>query len=652
MARSVSRCSDASEPYAFDERAAVWRDALNAIGLQPIAQIQAYDGFAIASERSASEITSTRLAAGPQSFEPLAHPDGEPPLALVACESRIFKAQNLGTLEVPAGRLALLPRVRGCVMSFPHGLRVTVLSVGAEAAPQRLWSAPKGLRPEDCLDEQFEILLVRRLRIEDLADRSAEGAPIPIAKGRSRAMSDLTNRVLLADAFHAPEALRVETLERLLVRIDGEGIIAAIWRPGEPGYEEALASARREGVLVEWPERQYLLPGLVDLHVHAPQYPQLGAALDEPLEIWLNKYTFPLEARYADLAFARASYQKLITDLIAEGTTTALYFATIHQDATRALADICLAQGQRALIGRVAMDNAELCPDFYRDPSAEAAVAETRAFIDYVHAHPANTAGRVTAVVTPRFIPACTDAALQGLGALARERACPVQTHASESDWEHGYVLERHGMTDAESLDRFGLVGRRTVLAHAVHLTEADMDLLTARGAGVAHCPASNAYFADAVFPLRAALRKGLHVGLGTDISGGPGASLFDASRTAILASRMLESGVDAGAARGARGGVAAARIDFRAAFHLATAGGGEALDLPIGLFAPGYRFDAIRIDAEATAGGIRLWDFDRGEQTLQKIIYGATRANVAGVWVDGRSLVNQITAQTVFNSR
>ncbi len=452
-------------------------------------------------------------------------------------------------------------------------------------------------------------------------------------------MADLTNRVLLADAFHAPETTRVETLQRLLLRIDAEGMIAAIWRPGEPGYDEALASARREGLLVEWPAGHYLLPGLVDLHVHAPQFPQLGAALDEPLEIWLDKYTFPLEARYADLAFARASYERLVRDLIANGTTTALYFATIHQAATRVLADICLAQGQRALIGRVAMDHPDLCPDFYRDPSAEAAVAETRAFIEYVRAHPANTAGRVTAVITPRFIPACTDAALQGLGALACECGCPVQTHASESDWEHAHVLERHGVTDAESLDRFGLVGRRTVLAHGVHLTEADMDLLRARGAAVAHCPASNAYFAGGVFHLRAALRKGVHVGLGTDISGGPSASLFDASRTAILASCMLETGVDARTARAARGGVAEARIDFRTAFHLATAGGGEALDLPVGLFAQGYRFDAIRIDAEAAAGGIRLWDFDRGEQILQKIIYGATRANVAGVWVDGRAV-------------
>jgi len=453
-------------------------------------------------------------------------------------------------------------------------------------------------------------------------------------------MPDLRNRRLLASAFHAPRPSEVTFLDRALIAIDVHGAIASVLSPQDAGYAEGIASARAEGALVEWPRSAILLPGLIDLHVHAPQYPQLGVALDEPLEVWLNKYTFPLEARYADLAFARGVYERLVGDLLANGTTTALYFATLHQEATQALADVCLGRGQRALIGRVAMDNAKLCPDFYRDPSPEAAVAETRAFIEYVRMHPANGEGRVEPVVTPRFIPACTDAALEGLGRLAHECGCAVQTHASESDWEHSYVLARHGVTDTASLDRFGLLGRRSLLAHSVHVTFADMDLIRARQAGVAHCPASNAYFASAVFPLREALRRGLNVGLGTDISGGPSASLFDAARTAILSARLLESGVDPRKAVDARGGWPGARIDFREAFHLATAGGAKALDLPVGVFAPGRRFDALRIDCDAEEGGVRLWDnLDAGETILQKIIHGATRGNIGAVWVDGRQV-------------
>ena len=101
-------------------------------------------------------------------------------------------------------------------------------------------------------------------------------------------------------------------------------------------------------------------------------------------------------------------------------------------------------------------------------------------------------------------------------------------------------------MSDAESLDRFGLLTRRTVLAHGNFVSDCDMDRIGERGAGVAHCPLSNVYFSDAVFPLRAALDKGVRVGLGTDISGGPSASMFDSCRMAVAASRMLESGVDA----------------------------------------------------------------------------------------------------------
>jgi guanine deaminase len=449
---------------------------------------------------------------------------------------------------------------------------------------------------------------------------------------------DLRNRTICASGFHAPVCGEIDVLDDVLIEIGADGLIAAIHRHGEPNYRVIRAAREEAGDLVTLPDGSYLLPGFVDLHVHAPQYPQLGTALDVPLEIWLQKHTFPLEARYADLAFARESYRMLVEDLLANGTTTALYFATIHQPATRALVDICLERGQRALVGKVAMDNAAECPDFYRDASAEAAIDGTRALIDYVRGHPGNADNRVLPVVSPRFIPSCTDAALEGLGALATECGCHVQTHCSESDWEHGYVLARHGVTDAESLDRFGLLGRRTVLAHSNFLTGADVDRLKTRQSAVAHCPLSNAYFSGAVFPLRAALEKGLHVGMGTDISGGPTASMFENVRGAVLASRMLETGVDPDLPAAARASGAATRIDFRQAFHVATAGGGIALDLPVGQFSPGYHFDAFVVDTKAAANPIRLWhDLDGVDGILQKIVYAAGRANITDCWVGGR---------------
>ena len=447
---------------------------------------------------------------------------------------------------------------------------------------------------------------------------------------------NLHGKLIVGDFIHAPARGDVEFLNGTAIEVDDNGLIARVLRAGDDDCQGAVAKAEATGRLVRLPAHTRVLPGLVDLHVHAPQYAQLAQALDVPLETWLQTYTFPLESRFEDISFAAPVYEALVADLLANGTTTALYFATVHQAATRRLVDICLEKGQRALVGKVAMDDPAACPDYYRDASAEVAVQDSRDLINYVRAHPANSDGRVLPVITPRFIPSCTDAALSGLGALAKETDCHVQTHCSESDWEHAHVLERHGVTDAESLDGFGLLGRRTILAHGNLLSDDDMDRVKRRGAGVAHCPLSNVYFSDSVFPLRRALEKGLHVGLGTDISGGHSASLLDTARMTIAASRMLETGVDPALGAAVRGRPNS-RIDVATAFHLATAGGGHALDLPIGRFDLGCHFDALLIDCAAPAGAIRLFGEVAPLDLLAKILLNASGANIAAVWVGGR---------------
>lgn len=446
-------------------------------------------------------------------------------------------------------------------------------------------------------------------------------------------LSDLRGKRLRGTFYHAPTAERAEVLADAVIAIDGDGIITEVIA----GDDRRHAAAARDAISTAG---LCFLPGFVDLHIHAPQYPQLGQALDEPLEVWLGKYTFPLEFKYRDLEFARPRYDTLVRDLIADGTTTALYFATVHLEATKLLAEIALTHGQRALIGKVVMDDPASCPSYYRDESAARAIAETRAFIDFVRQHPDNTAGRVLPVITPRFIPSCTDGALAGLGALALETGAHVQTHCSESDWAHDHALTRYGITDAAALDRFGLLTRRTVLAHAGFITDDDMQRIAQRGAAVAHCPVSNAYFANAVFPLRRALEKGVRVGLGTDISGGPISSMFDATRATVMASRMLQSGVDPETPPSQRG-VAKSAVPMSTAFHIATAGGAAALDLPVGRFEPGRKFDAIAIDCHASDGGIRLFGEADPLAILEKILYTATRQNIARVFIDGQPVGN-----------
>jgi len=445
-----------------------------------------------------------------------------------------------------------------------------------------------------------------------------------------------TDRAFLGTALHTPVCGELEVLRDVLIVVGGDGAIKAIHRHGTPLADQVVRRFAAAGALVTLGSDQFLLPGLVDLHIHAPQWPQLGKALDLPLEDWLQTYTFPLESRYSDTDFARTVYEALVDNLLWNGTTTAMYFATLHLPATQILADVCLKRSQRALIGRVAMDDPHQCPDFYRDPSAMVAEAETRAFIAYVRSMPGNQSGLIKPVITPRFIPSCTDDLLRRLGALARETGCHVQTHCAESDWEDDYVLQRCGKSDAAALDGFGLLSRRTILAHGNFVGDEDIALIRARGSGIAHCPLSNVYFSDAVFPLRKILQQGVHVGLGTDIAGGASPSILDNARHAVIASRTLESGVDPALERSERQRPGS-RIDAVTAFWLATAGGGAALDLPVGVFKEGYQFDALIIDGRSRESNLRLNADDSPGDVLQKIIYLAGRTNIREVWVANR---------------
>ncbi|KAK7195484.1 guanine deaminase [Novymonas esmeraldas] len=450
-------------------------------------------------------------------------------------------------------------------------------------------------------------------------------------------------QVFVGTVFETPDRHTLHIIEDALVLVEAGVIKQVVDAAADAaGYASALEAATTAGCLTRLKKGQYLIPGLIDLHVHAPQWPQLGMALDKSLEVWLQEYTFPLEARYKDVAFAEKSYSSLVSALLANGTTTVAYFASIHLEASVLLAQICLEKGQRAVVGRVAMDAADQCPEYYRDASPQDSVAQSEAFVQRVRALEGNSESLVLPAVIPRFIPSCTDEALRGLSELARKYDCHIQTHCSESDWEHNYVIERYGKHDAFALDDFGLVTRRTVLAHSNFISTEDMVLIKERGAAVGHCPLSNIYFSDAVFPLRKALNMGVHVGMGTDISGGPSASLFDACRYAVAAGRALETGTDASLSAALRSQNKDVRVSCVEAFYVATAGGGVSLDLKIGRIAPGYLFDALVIDTTLPNSSLMVFDgLDTLENIFQKIVYNAAPHNIVQTYVSGR-LVSQ----------
>lgn len=449
----------------------------------------------------------------------------------------------------------------------------------------------------------------------------------------------MRDKVFCGPAFHAPERGRIEAMSTIAIAVDHRGIITEVRADTAADFHAMVEDARQGGRLSEPAAGHVLMPGLVDLHIHAPQWPQLGKALDEPLEVWLQKYTFPLEARYADLDFAEAVYRDLVRTLLAHGTTTAVYFATTHVEASVALARICLDEGQRAFVGKVAMDDPDQCPAYYRDENAQTALEDTRRFIERVRALAGGDDALVRPIITPRFIPSCTDTLLEGLGRLASETGCLVQTHCSESDWEKDFVKARYGRTDSEVLRDFDLLREHTVLAHSNFVTESDLEIIRDAGGAVAHCPLSNFYFANAVFPLRRALEMNVRAGLGTDVSGGHSPSVLDGCRHALSASRASCGGVDPALPAGKRG-VAGKPVTVAEAFWLATAGGGEALGLPIGKFAPGFHFDAVLVDTGGEASPMKIWPgLDTLEETAAKIVLNAGRADIARVWVEGREV-------------
>lgn len=444
-------------------------------------------------------------------------------------------------------------------------------------------------------------------------------------------------KVIKGTGFSSISQQEIEILEDHLFCINEEGFIARRISPDENDYRMILHQAQDTKTLLELKPGQYLLPGFIDLHIHAPQWAQSGTALDLPLYEWLNTYTFPLEAKFSDLTFAKKVYSHLVDTLLASGTTTALYFTTIHEEASYLLAKICAERGQRALVGKVVMDDTMQNPVFYRDASSESALAGTERFVQRVQQLNETTKQGVYPVVTPRFVPSCTDQVLVGLGRIAAEYDVHVTSHCSESDWAHDHVKERFGKNDAQVLNEFGLLTDKAIMAHSNFLSDEDAETYRQQGTAIAHCPVSNAYFANSVIPIKHFSDMGVEVGIGTDLSGGYDPSVYSAIRQAVISSRMLEDGVDPAKEAVSRGRTNS-RISIKEAFYFATAGGGESLSLPIGRLAENYTFDAQIIDTRIEDASIPIFDeMESLDDIFQKLLYLSQRRNITSVFVHGK---------------
>jgi guanine deaminase len=285
----------------------------------------------------------------------------------------------------------------------------------------------------------------------------------------------------------------------------------------------------------------------------------------------------------------------------------------------------------------------QLCPDYYKDESAEAGLAATRATIRHVERIDPGFE-IVSPILTPRFAPSCSSASMSGLAAIQRETGLPVQTHVSENKGEIELVASMFpdSASYSDVYDRHGLLTPRTVLAHAVHLDDAEADLLAARGTKVSHCPCSNSSLTSGAARVRWLWDKGVEVGLGTDMSGGYSPSILESARQAALVSRHVAMGDDAA-------GDGRNKLMVEEVLYLATKGGALCLGLEekVGGFEVGKQWDAQLVglrsvdDGEQTLedGNVDVFGWEDWEEKIAKWLYVGDDRNTKKVWVKGREV-------------
>jgi guanine deaminase len=323
-------------------------------------------------------------------------------------------------------------------------------------------------------------------------------------------------------------------------------------------------------------------PGFIDTHVHYVQTGIIGAQGLQLLD-WLTHYTFVAEQAFADPAVAQETARVFCDELLRQGTTTALVFCSVHVDSVDALFVEAQKRNLRLIAGKVLMDRN--APAALTD-TARTGYDQSKALIAKWHGR-----GRCLYAITPRYAGSSTPEQLELAGRLWREHPDTfMQTHIAENLDEVAWVMklfpQRRNYLDI--YDHYGLIGRRAVLAHGIHLSESEFERCHATGTALAHCPTSNLFLGSGLFPMRTARdpRRPVHVGLGTDIGAGTSFSLLATMSEAYKVAQLLSRPIDA--------------VE---AFFLATLGGARALALDdrVGTLAPGREADMVVLDPNAT---------------------------------------------------
>lgn len=478
-----------------------------------------------------------------------------------------------------------------------------------------------------------------------------------------KAMGEIGYCLYYGTFVHAPNLGQIELLIDTVIGVDPTGTIDFIESGVEPG-DSPLYEAVAQNISEKYRESKnvravhlgsnssrFVVPGFIDTHIHASQYPNSGFGLGRPLLDWLNEYTFPLESRFSkdNIKEVTEIYNAVIHRTLSCGTTTALYYTTIDLPTSKLFAELALSQGQRAFVGLVCMDHNETYPSYKRD------IQETSKAMEGLvkHVIDINPPGELLLVpiVTPRFAVTCLKKMLKFLGDFSNQHSLPVQTHIGENKAEIALVAKLFPEFEDYCLvyDSFGLIHRRTILAHAVYLSPHERQLIKHRGSSISHCPQSNTFLCSGQAPIHEYLYKdGINVGLGTDISGGYDPSILGAARECITVSHH----------RSMQSGDVTNNISVAEALHMATQGGAKAVGLEnlVGLFKVGKRFDAQLINLETENPNVGVFSFRKARVSdtspsrrknlhdlVEKWLFCGDDRNCVKVWCNGRLVLNKV---------
>ena len=436
--------------------------------------------------------------------------------------------------------------------------------------------------------------------------------------------------VLIASVIHVPRDPFAEGPGALEAWDHGAVAVAADGHIDDVGDATAVRSRHPERPVVDR-RGAIALPGFVDTHIHYPQVGVIGA-FGLPLLRWLAERTFPFEARFVDTAFAEREARTFLGLLAANGTTSALVFGAHVASAMEAFFEAAGASGLRVASGLVVSDRG--MPEALRT-TPERAYGEAAALAERWHGR-----GRLRYAVTPRFAVTCGDGVLAACGALARERPeLLVTSHLNESRAEIATVRAAFA-SDRDYLavyERHGLVGPRSVFAHDVHPSGAELERLAAAGAAVAHCPTSNAFLASGAFPYARHRRAGVRVALGSDVGAGTSPALLHEALQAYLTQAGL--------------GPAGEPLTAAHLLWLLTRAGADAIGLGdvVGDLRPGRAADLVLIEPLPGSGLAAVLAHAEGpDAVLGACLALAREAAVAETWVQGTPVHRRAVAGIV----